>query len=228
MVASSASAVNSSPAAALEGVLRRLINRVASPGTPEEMPDLMDELGEETTTGKYELSRAEEVSATIERALQQLEEVKVDSKLGAFSKLFADRFQRSDPAPKAVILTEFTATLFYLAADLEEHKNYPLLVHGGLTFDERARALYEFSSVGGILIVTKAMIQTGVDFRGATDLALYDVPRFSKTLAQVLGRFDRIGRAKELNVYAFRSTNAPFGPSLESLDVLRHRQTTDA
>ena len=89
------------------------------------------------------------------------------------------------PTQKTVILTEFTATLFYLAADLEEHENSPLLVHGGMTFDERVRSLNAFSSVGEILVATRAMVEIGVNFRNATDMILYDVPRFRRTLAQV-------------------------------------------
>ena len=131
------------------------------------------------------------------------------------------------PTQKTVILTEFTATLFYLAADLEEHENSPLLVHGGMTFDERVRSLNEFSSVGEILVATRAMVEIGVNFRNATDMILYDVPRFRRTLAQVLSRFDRIGRATELNIYVFKATNTPDGSSPESLEILRHGGVMD-
>jgi len=217
-----ASAADSSPAA-LEGALRRLLTRMAPLDIPEEMLDFLDDAAEKTTTGQLEVGVSEEeVTAIARRALQRLEEVRVDSKLSAFSTLLAGMNQRGGPARKTVILTEFTATLFYLAADLEEHRKRPLLVHGSMTFDERVKSLYEFSTLGEILVATRTIVETGVDFRNATDLILYDVPRFSRTLAQVMGRFDRIGRATELNIYLFKATNASDGPSLESLELLQN------
>lgn len=217
-----ASAADSSPAA-LEGALRRLLTRMASLDIPEEMLDFLDDAAERTTSGQLEVGASEEEVTTIaRRALQRLEEVRVDSKLNAFSTLLTGMTQRESPARKTVILTGFTATLFYLAADLEEHKNRPLLIHGGMTFDERLKSLHEFSTVGEILVATRTIVETGVDFRNATDLILYDIPRFSRTLAQVLGRFDRIGRATELNIYVFKATNASDGPGPESLEILQH------
>lgn len=219
------SATDSSPAA-LEGTLRRLVTRMSPFEAPDDVLDCEDEPAEVTATGQAESAGAEDVAASARRALQQLEEMSVDSKLNAFVNLLAERFQQSNPARRTVVLTEFAATLFYLAAELEESGNAPLLVHGGMTFDERASALHDFSSVGKILVGTRAMIQVGVDFRNATDLILYDVPRFGRTLAQVLGRFDRIGRATELNIYVFNPTNASDGPSLDSLEALRHSAVT--
>ena len=76
--------------------------------------------------------------------------------------------------------------------------------------------------LGEILVATRTIVETGVDFRNATDLILYDIPRSSKRLAQVLGRFDRIGRATELNIYVFKATNAPGGQDPELLEILQH------
>jgi hypothetical protein len=193
-----ASAADSSPAA-LERALRRLLTRMAPLDIPEEILDIPDDSAEVATTGQLELDASEEaVAAIVRSALQRLEEVKVDSKLTAFSTLLAEMTHRGGPPRKTVILTAFTATLFYLAADLEENKKRPLFVHGGMTFDERVKSLDEFSSVG-----------------------------HRRTLTQVLGRFDRIGRATELNIYVFMATNASDGPGPESLRILQHGEFTD-
>lgn len=217
-----ASAADSSPAA-LEGALRRVLARMEPLDTSEEELGFPDDPTVITTTRQSEAGASEEdVSTIARRALQRLEELKVDSKLNAFSTLLAGMPKREGLARRVVILTEFTATLFYLAANLEEHKNESLLVHGGMTFDDRVRSLHKFSSVGEILIATRAIVETGIDFRNATDLILYDVPRFSRTLAQVLGLFDRIGRATELNIYVFKATNATDDYGLESLELLQN------
>jgi hypothetical protein len=70
------------------------------------------------------------------------------------------------------------------------------------------------------------MIQTELDSRNATDL-LYDLPRFRRIVAQELGRFDRIGRAKELSVYVLEPTNTSDGPTLASLKILRKTGVMD-
>jgi hypothetical protein len=214
-----ASATDSSPAA-LEAALRGFLTRMAPIDIPDEEMDFLEDLAERTPTGQLGVGASEEdVSAIARLALQRLEEVRVDSKLSAFSALLAGITQRRDPARKTVILTEFSPTLFYLVADLEEHKNNALLVHEGMTIDERVRSLGEFWTVGEVLVATRTIVETGIDFRGATDLILYDIPRFSRTLAQVLSRFDRIGRAIELNIYVFRATNAADAP--EVLEILQ-------
>jgi hypothetical protein len=48
---------------------------------------------------------------------------------------------------------------------------------------------------------------SGVDLSHVTDLILYDVPCDEVALQQVLGRFDRFGRASELNVYVLTPSN---------------------
>ena len=42
---------------------------------------------------------------------------------------------------------------------------------------------------------------TGVDMSFVSELVLYDVPESRTSLSQVLGRFDRLGRERQLKVY---------------------------
>ena len=114
------------------------------------------------------------------------------------------------------------ATLYYVYADIESRGVACQLVHGEMSAEERIRSLQFFSEAGGVLLATTAVMTAGVSLREVTDLVLYDLPRNEMRLQQVLGRFDRFGRLRPLDLYVLSASNARDGLTFASLGNLRN------
>ena len=212
--------LESSPAA-IEGALQRLVDRVALPNVPEELSDLLDETeDDDSPTGYSKIRNSEEVARVAEKALHKIEASTSDSKLKAFGELLTGIHGPNAPSRQVVVLTDFVATLFYLAADIEGRGMACQLLHGSMGFEERVRSLELSSTEGGTLVATRAVIGQGIDLRKVTDLVLYDPPLSSAAVEQVLGRFDRIGRTTQLNIHIFTSTNIPEDLLADSLGTI--------
>lgn len=210
--------LQSSPAA-LEARLQRIVdirNRAAHGVEPLlELPEedsIEDQLG-----GWLDLPTAEKAAAIAVRLVQEIEGLGSDSKLSAFGALL-NRIE----APKAAstricVFTEFAATLFYVAAEVENLGSASRLLHGRMSNEDRQSALTKFSGDGGILMATRAALSEGDALGEVTDLVMYDVPDGKDALQQVLGRFDRFGRRTQLNVHTFVPSSGADSPVPESL-----------
>lgn len=203
--------LESSPAA-LEQALQRLAERATPLDTPEEGTDLLDETAEDDRpAGSSKTQDSAEAAGVAEHALHEIEASTSDSKLNAFGALLTRISEPNTPSRQIVVLTDFVATAFYLAADIEGRGMPCQILHGSMGFEERKGSQKFFSTTGGILVATRAVIGEGVDLRKITDVVLYDTPRSNAGLEQVLGRFHRIGRAGQLNIHIFTPTNIPDG-----------------
>jgi hypothetical protein len=192
--------LESSPGA-LERTLERLAERQTLPNTVDEERRLMGEPNDEATMGPSGMRDSGKITEVAERALHEIEAIANDSKLSAFGELIAGFNEQKAPPRQIVVLAEFTPTLFYLAANVEERGMKCLLLHGGMEFEQRMRSLELFSAGCGILVATSATAGNGIDLPRTTDLILYDAPGSDKELEQVLRRFERFG--EWLNVYTF-------------------------
>ena len=167
-----------------------------------------------------------------EKALHKIEASTSDSKLKAFGELLTGIHGPNAPSRQVVVLTDFVATLFYLAADIEGRGMACQLLHGSMGFEERVRSLELSSTEGGTLVATRAVIGQGIDLRRLQRLVLYDPQLSSPAVEQVLGRFDRIGRTTQLNIHIFTSTNIPricwptFSELLQTVLDLRFQTST--
>jgi len=199
--------LESSPAA-LERPLQGLMEG-ATPldSVDEPLSPLEEPASDDIPNDRSGRSNAEQVAGLAGRALREIEASTTDSKLNALGALLSRINPGESPPRRVLVLTDFVATLFYLAAEIEGYSLACQLLHGSMGTEERVRSLQSFSNNGGILIATRAVIAEGVDLREVTDLVLYDVPRTSAALKQVLGRFDRLGRVSELSVYFFTPSN---------------------
>ena len=211
--------IQSSPAA-LEDMLTRLLTRSDAPDASESMEELREEDPEVDSIAK-ELHRgaADNVAAIARRALDDLETIEIDSKLTAFDGLLSglDEVQ----APKRIcILTEYIATLYYLAAEIESLGLPCVLLHSGMTNLDRQESLTAAIQGQSILLATYAVAE-GYNFGQVTDLILYDVANNEARLRQALGRFDRIGRQSQLNVHVLVPAGVTDAPMTPPIAVLR-------
>jgi superfamily II DNA/RNA helicase len=127
---------------------------------------------------------------------------------------------------RVCVLTEFVATLFYLAAEIESRGQTCQVFHGGMPAEERQRTLSLFASEGGVLVATRGVVSGSVSLGEVTDLVLYDTPGGLAALQSVLGRVDRFGRTTQLNIQVLVPSNDVAGGDIESLELLRRMVNT--
>lgn len=210
----------SSPAA-LEHSLQRLAEGLqAQSDLDDPLGESEDDLPEDESNVRMEPNAEANVAEIARRALKQMEEIGGDSKLRAFDELLTRLNEVERPSGRICVLTEYLGTLYYLAAEIEDRGIACQLLHGGMVADDRKGALALFSSAGGILVATTAVMVEGFDLPAVTDLVLYDMPRSKVALQGVLGRFDRFGRQTQLNVHVLTPSNVADGSTPEPLGLL--------
>lgn len=213
--------LQSSPAA-----LERVLDRPEFGRGPESSfePDL--EIGDDVADGG-EVSQLpprlvlEGVSALTAQVLQAIEANPDDTKLAEFCRLLSRLGELgSETVRRICVITGYTATSYYIAAELEGRAWANQLIHGGMNTKARREALGRFLTDGGVLVATRAVMTAGLDPEGITDLVLYDIPQSREQIRQVLGRVDRFGRVGQLTVHALVPTNVPDGLKPRGLRIL--------
>jgi len=190
--------LHSSPAA-LEGTLRRF---AAGQEQNDEMNASLADEGRGEAPELIDPHAADNWRVVAKQALEALEAIQVDSKLGAFGTLIADLTHLGTLPKRICVLTNYLSTLYYLAAEIEGRDISCQLIHGSMGQDERQESLRKFMNAGGILLATSAVMSEGLNLRDVTDLVLYDLPRNRLAIQQLFGRFNRLGRRGRLTIHA--------------------------
>lgn len=210
----------SSPAA-LEGALQRLIKRLMEQESVDPLLESLDEdVLEDEPNGRVDRLRAEEATEIGARALQEIEKLSSDSKLGTLAGLLSHLNEVKMPSRRICILTDHLSTLYYLASGIEGCGLPRHLLHGGMSVEDRRRSVTLFLSEGGILVATRAVIDESFALGQVTDLVLYDVPSSPVALQLVLGRFHWFGRVTQLNIYVLAPSGNARSLASESLRLL--------
>lgn len=201
--------LESSPAA-LENVLRRINDGRARFNAAVEEGALDESEGaNEPGYWRTDPATSEEIRLLVDRALQQIESNRTDAKLAAFAALIERLHEAERLDVRVCVVTNYVATLYYLAAEIEGQKILYHTFHGGVTADIRRLAIDSFRRERGILLTTTEAITEGVDLTDTSDLVLYDVPKSRLALQQVLGRFDRFGRKDQLTIHVLALSRDP-------------------
>jgi len=209
--------LESSPAA-LEGVLQRLTEGILSQDGMDALLEVSEEeKPEDRPCALLDRPTAEKVAEIARRALQEVDAIGSDSKLNAFSELLNHLDKSKMPSRRICVLTEYLATLYYLAAETEGRGIVCRLFHGGMQYEDRRERLTVFANTGGVLIATRAVMTEGLNLPDVTDLVLYDLPANERALQVVLGRFDRFGKTSQLTVHALVESDGTVSALLESL-----------
>jgi superfamily II DNA or RNA helicase len=209
--------LQSSPPA-VEGVLRRLAEGSAADGGGRRFSELSEgELTEDHSDPQIDLFTGQELARLAEQALARIDEISSDSKLNAFWEVL--RPLMSAKSHRVCVLTDYRATLFYLAADIESRSVNCALLHGGMNTEDRKRSLASFANEGGILVATRAAITERDAWSEVTDLVLYDIPSTSAALLDALSRFNWFDRRSQLTIHALAA--AYDGSESEPFRLLR-------
>lgn len=112
---------------------------------------------------------------------------------------------------RAVVFTEYLASLDYLAASLRQRQILPegavAALHGGSSVPDRCRAIASFvePKPGVQLLLCTDILAEGLNLqRSARSLFHFDVPWNPVVLQQRLGRLDRLGQTRQVRSYHFR------------------------
>lgn len=212
--------LRSSPAA-LEATLQRLAAVLEAQDDAGAVFDDIDEVEEGVEPAwSIDSSMAQKVGGIVSRALQEIGAIQVDSKFIAFGELLSHLRGAKNPNTRILVVTEFLATCYYLAAEIEGRDLACQLLHGGMDLDDRLSSLKTFAVTGEILVMTRAASE-GINLPYVTDFVLYDIPSCKDALQQVLGRADRFGRQSQLNVHVLVPSSGYDDVRSEALGILR-------
>jgi ERCC4-related helicase len=209
----------SSPSA-LEERVRRLRDRLGRGFLAPNSSEASDE-------GDYSAATASPHEAELIKALNdclaEIDCLPGDSKLEVFLEKLSEMRTNNTALFSLVVLTEFRATLFYLQAQLEELGFGNIILHGGMTFDERLQGIERFRAESGVLIATVTTMTEGVNLPQVDRVILYDLPQSRLTLEQIYGRFQQLGRSAPLELFVMYNLDAAdkaTGQALENLKTI--------
>jgi energy-coupling factor transporter ATP-binding protein EcfA2 len=193
--------LKSSPPA-VESILRTIAPRILAIGELTQQHEITEDVDfEEEIKFRFDPANVDETSTLIGSVLEQLDKMTVDSKLDAVGKLLSRITATKNSSKRVCILTDYFATLWYLSAYFEGESTDNVLLYGEMTVQDSHRSLTAFANGEGVLIATRAAITEEVDLSETTDLVLYDDPDNNKLLQEMLARFEKIDRRRQLNVH---------------------------
>ena len=126
-----------------------------------------------------------------------------DAKLEAFQQLLTDVWKR-EPGAKVLVFTEARETLEFLQSELRKGNLEALAYHGDLPLVERDRQVARFRDPDGprVLLCTEVGGE-GRNFQFAHHLVHYDLPWSPSVVEQRIGRLDRIGQTRPVELHVF-------------------------
>lgn len=146
---------------------------------------------------KSEIEDLNQIVAVAQQAEYQYMDVKVEPLLSIVDDIFAE-----DKNRKLIIFTEFVATQQYLNKLLKDRGYSTSLLNGSLSIEERNLVLAEFREETSILISTDAGGE-GLNLQFANYMINYDLPWNPMKIEQRIGRVDRIGQQRDVEIYNF-------------------------
>ena len=146
---------------------------------------------------KGEISSLNEIINMAEQAEFQYQDVKVEPLLNIVDDLFL-----VDENRKIIIFTEFVATQDYLSKVLIDKGYSTSLLNGSLSIEDRNVVISEFRDKTNILISTDAGGE-GLNLQFSNCVINYDLPWNPMKIEQRIGRVDRIGQQRDVEVYNF-------------------------
>ncbi len=143
---------------------------------------------------------SEKTKKMAKEILQDFKELKQDTKMNSLL-IIIEKILSQDKNSKIIIYTKHPATLRYISGILKQKKLKIVEFQGGLTLDEKSKRIEKFSKKSQILVSTETGSE-GLNFQFCNNLINYDLPWNPMAVEQRIGRMDRIGQKKDMNIYS--------------------------
>ncbi len=139
------------------------------------------------------------------KIIEEYESVGVDSKMKKLVEI-VEKIKKEDPKDQILIYTRHPSTLEYIIENLK-HLNLEIVEFtGGLDREERTKRVNKFRGGADILISTDTGAE-GLNFQFCRNLINYDLPWNPMSVEQRIGRLDRIGQKKDINIYSLATAD---------------------
>ncbi len=132
--------------------------------------------------------------------LQSLNDLSKDSKWDTFEDLIVPGNGFRASGERLLIFTHYRVTQQWLAERLRERGERVMLIHGGLSLDERKKQREDFEADGTVLISTEAGSEGANLHRKCHLMVNYDLPWNPMRLLQRIGRLNRYGQTHKVRV----------------------------
>lgn len=142
----------------------------------------------------------EETRRFAREILGDYKDLEHDSKMEKLIEIISDTVQ-NNPKEKILIYTKHPSTLEYIVEKLKPYKLKVTGFMGGLTREEKAEKIKEFKQKSQVLICTDAGAE-GLNLQFCSVLINYDLPWNPMSVEQRIGRLDRIGQKKDMQIYS--------------------------
>ena len=198
LMASSIAAIKESMSKRRERVQSAASGRSASDSELEERLDYYED--ESEVAGMIGAASSAEL-ALIDRAIEALDHVEVDSKAHVLEEQFSELFGEDSNA-KVLLFTQFRGTQRFLEERLSARGWGVNVFHGQMSPREKDDAVERFKNDAGpqILISTEAGGE-GRNFQFCHILVNYDLPWNPMRVEQRIGRVDRIGQENAVSIF---------------------------
>lgn len=183
----------------------------------QELDDIsegLDYLEEAIIDNSKRDSEIQELEGYIDR-LDQIKDSKADMLVNEIVLPILDK----NPSEKILIFTGFVNTQKFLQKILQSVGYEVTIFNGQLDLSEKEKSVQRFRQQAQIMITTEAGGE-GRNFQFANIMVNYDLPWNPMKVEQRIGRLDRIGQTRKVQIYNLYSEN-----TLEQriLDVLEYR-----
>lgn len=132
--------------------------------------------------------------------LERYKLLKKDSKIEKLVEIVGDVLAEN-PNEKMLIYTKHPTTLKYIVEKLQQFKVKIVEFVGGLDREEKTKRIKEFKETAQIMISTETGSE-GLNFQFCSVLINYDLPWNPMAVEQRIGRLDRIGQKKDMQIFS--------------------------
>lgn len=142
----------------------------------------------------------EETRRFAREILSDYADLKHDSKMEKLIEIIENTL-KENPKEKILIYTKHPSTLEYIKEKLKPYRLRVTGFMGGLSREEKAEKVWEFKHKSQVLICTDAGAE-GLNLQFCSVLINYDLPWNPMSVEQRIGRLDRIGQKKDMQIYS--------------------------
>lgn len=142
----------------------------------------------------------EKTKEIVRSILEDYRKLPKDSKIEKLVSIVTEIYQK-DPHAKILMYTRHPTTLRYITEKLAPLNLTIIQFMGGLTREEKTEKIRAFKESAHIMISTETGAE-GLNFQFCNNLINYDLPWNPMSVEQRIGRLDRIGQKRDMNIYS--------------------------